>query len=179
MEYVAERTSNLLGGANQLDRWSHLIFSLNEDDLSHSAQTFPGHFQKPSSRTDVFLSAPFNSSSFITPWGEPSNSWAFESTLLDQRFPVEHELDKHITPSTNSKNWQHTKCLHHGPRIYAEYILHCYRTTNQNACSTLLYLFSFSLRWPAQRLALNSSFIKLLIKNLTTSSFFSFIFLRI
>ena len=46
-----------------------------------------------------------------------------------------------------------------------------------NACSTLLYLFSFSLRWPAQKLALNSSFIKLLIKNLTTSSFFSFIFL--
>ena len=85
---------------------------------------------QPSSRTDVFLSSPFNSSSFITLWGEPSNSWTFESTLLDQRLPVEHELVEYITPSTNSNYWQHTKCLHHGPRIYAEYILHCYRTTN-------------------------------------------------
>ena len=41
-----------------------------------------------------------------------------------------------------------------------------------NACSTLLYLFSFSLWWPAQRLTLNSSFIKHRIKNLTASLFF-------
>ena len=81
--------------------------------------------QQPLSRTDVFLSAPFNSSSFITLWGEPSNSWTFESTLLGQRFPVGHALDEYITPSTNSNYWQHAKCLQHGPRIYAEYILCC------------------------------------------------------
>ena len=36
------------------------------------------------------------SSRSITPWGEPSNSWTFECTLLDQRFPVEYELDELI-----------------------------------------------------------------------------------
>ena len=35
----------------------------------------------------------------------------FESTLLDQRFPVEHELDENITPSTNSNYWQHAIML--------------------------------------------------------------------
>ena len=85
--------------------------------------------QQPSSRTDVFLSALFNSNCFMTPWGEPTNTWAFES-LLDQRFPDEHELDEYIMPSTNSNYWQHAKCLLHGPCIYAKHIFHSYRTSN-------------------------------------------------
>ena len=103
--------------------------------------------QKLLSRMDVFLSTSFISSSFITPWGEPSNSWAFESTLLDQRFPVEHELDKYITPLTNSNYWQHAKCPHHGPRIYVEYILYCYRTTNYWQHTKMSTLWTTHLSW--------------------------------
>ena len=39
---------------NYLDRWSHSIFSSNEDDLSHSAQTFPGQF-KVGERAPIYL----------------------------------------------------------------------------------------------------------------------------
>ena len=140
--------------------------------------------KQPSSRTDVFLSAPFNSSSFVTLKGEPSSSWIVESTLLDQRFQVEHELDESITPSINSNYLQHAKCLHHGPRIHAEYIFHCYRTSNywQLAKMPARPFYTCFLSYnddQHKRLVLNSSFIKLLIKNLPASSFFSFIFLRI
>ena len=80
--------------------------------------------------------------------------------------------------------YQHAKCLHHGPHIYAEYIFHCYRTSNNWQLAKMparpfYTCFLFSLWWPVQRLALNSSFIKLQIKNPTASSFFSFILLQI
>ena len=129
--FVAERTSNFclvrkstwpLVSSDIFTPWGWLIpffadFSRAIQKRWKSANlSLP---QKPSSRTDVFLPAPFNGSNFITPWGEPTNSWAFESTLLDHK--VEHELDENITPSTNSNYWQHAKCLHHGPCIHAEY----------------------------------------------------------
>ena len=188
---VAERTSNfclarkltwLLVSSDIFTQWGWLIlFCL---DLSWAIQrrrksanlSIP---QQPLSRMDVFLSTPFNSSSFITPWGEPSNSWAFESTLLDQRFPVEYEFDEYITPLTNSNYWQHAKCLHHGLCIYAEYILHCYRTLNywRNAKMPAWPFYTCFLSYNDDQH--NSNFMKLLIKNLTASLFLSFIFLPI
>ena len=103
-EPVGERTSYLWLVRNLICR----IFSSNEGDLSHSVRpTFPGKswavkarqtfsFPELSSRTDGFSLRFLPCSRMTTPWGEPSNSCAFESTLLDQRFQVEYELDEFI-----------------------------------------------------------------------------------
>ena len=81
-----------------LQKEPRFIFSPNEGDLSHSAWTlFPGRSRTGkarqtfsssdlSSRTDVFLFAPF----LAVEWKH------YESNLLDQRFPVEYELDEFI-----------------------------------------------------------------------------------
>ena len=54
------------------------------------------------SRTDVLSVLSLHSSRTITPWGKPSDLWTFESTLLDQKLPIEYKLDVFIPPLTGT-----------------------------------------------------------------------------
>ena len=129
--------------------------------------------------------------------------WVYSARL---KVPSGYELDENIMPSTNSTTgntpsvytmdhafhaediflcyrcsnyWQHAKCLHHGPCIYAEYIftaIGLQTIGNSPKCLLDPFIPVFFLTMH-KRLTLNSNFIKLYkIENLSASSFFYFIF---
>ena len=139
---IAERTSNFclvrkltwpLVSSDIFTQWGWLIPFCPEFSQAIQRRWKSVNLSLPqplSSRTDVFLSASSIAAVSLHYKESLIIHGPLSFTLLDQRFPVEHELNEYITPSTNSNNWQHAKCLHHGPGIYDEYIFHCFRTSN-------------------------------------------------
>ena len=78
-----------------------ILFSSDHFPRQHkNGESLPNYLflRTFSSRTDMFSVHSLHSSRITTPWGKLSNLWTFESTLLDQGFPVEHELDAFNPP---------------------------------------------------------------------------------
>ena len=104
---VAERISYLCLARKLIwPLWLSHIFTQWGWFVQFFPDDFPGQFkpaklslsQNLTSRTDGLSVLPFHSSRTITPWGKQSNLWTFESTLLDQRLPVQYKFDVFTPP---------------------------------------------------------------------------------
>ena len=72
--------------------------------------------------------------------------------ILPGPFPGNSKIVKERQSTSSSATfeqdhyWQHAKSLHHGPRIYAEYILHCHKTTILGEVTCYFRLIHVQLR---------------------------------
>ena len=160
VKFVAERNSSHI-----FTQWGWRI-PFGPDDFPGQiefGESPPNYLILKIFRTGLMSFCPRSySSRSITSWGEPSNSWAFGSTLLDQRFLVEYELDELIPLRHSATSFLDNLLGDHyasllqqtGPCIFS-WIFHSCSKIN-NSIFALAVAMHISLRHLAALFFLNS-----------------------